>query len=227
MVLVLTSGHIVLAQESVVIEDFERYSPGVPPMAWRIADRNLGRMTPIPSDHSKPNDFAVVFRDGNDQVLRAYTQDTSVQIALPQGVGMTWDLSIHPRLRWRWKAIKLPLGAREDTPRLNDTGAAVYVAFECNDWLGRPCVIKYTYSSALEVDADATYGKLRVLVVATASDGLGQWLTIERNVLEDYQQLFGRPPVANPEFVMLWSDSDNTDSEADVYFDDLTLLSND
>ncbi len=224
MVLWCASGTVALAQEYVIVDDFERYDLGAAPPAWRIPNRNVGRMTPIPPDHSQPNDYAIVFRDGTNKVLRAYTKNESVQIALPQGDGLTWSLNVHPRLRWRWKALKLPSGAREDVSDSNDTGAALYVGFDCDDWLGRPCIIKYTYSSSLDVGTVATYGKLRALVLATAADGLGKWHIMERNVVTDYQRLFGEPPPGNPRFVMLWSDTDNTGSEADVYFDDLMLL---
>ena len=219
-----TASSVTLAQEHVLIDDFERYVVGTAPAAWRVPNRNLRRMTPIPDDHARPNDFAVVVRDGNNKVLRAYTKNETVQIALQQGVGLAWDLSTHPRLRWSWKALKLPSGARETVSNFNDTGAALYVAFDCDDWLGRPCIIKYTYSSSLEVGTQVTYGRLRVLVLATADERLGTWRTMERDVVADYEQLFGELPTGNPEFIMLWNDSDNTGGEADVYFDDLWLL---
>lgn len=179
----------------------------------------------LPLDHAKPNDYVKVVMGEGGKVLRAYTQGESVQIALPRGDGLAWDLETFPRLRWRWRADQLPEGAKEDRRTLNDTGAALYVAFGCNDWLGRPCTVKYTYSSTLPQGSVARYGKLQVLVVSSALDTKGEWIEIERNVAQDYETFFGKPPQEDPLYIMVWSDSDDTQGMADVYFDDIVVLS--
>jgi len=214
-----------LAQKAIVVEDFERYEVDDLPFLWKIPDRSSRSLRPLPSDHARPEDFVSIVSDETGKVLRAYTRGESVQIALPQGRGLDWDLNFFPRLRWRWRADILPKGAMENSSRLNDTGAAMYVAFECNDWLGRPCTIKYTYSSTLPRNIRARYGKLNLLVVSTASEIRGEWVEVERNVVQDYQMLFGRQPQGDPLYIMIWNDSDNTDGEADVYFDDIMIVS--
>ena len=181
-------------------------------------------MRPLPPDHARPNDFVNIVMEDSGKVLRAYTQGESVQIALPRGNGLGWDLDYFPRLRWRWRADKLPEGARENSKKLNDTGAALYVAFGCNDWLGRPCTIKYTYSSTLPKGTRSRYGKLHVLVVSTAIEVTGEWIEVERNVTQDYIEIFRKPPPGDPLYIVIWNDSDNTDKEADVYFDDIVVL---
>ena len=212
------------AQSPVVLEDFERYVTGSVPDRWRMPDQRLRRMVPIPPDHAQPNDYVRVTSHGDGKVLRAYTRDASVQIGLPWTDGLDWDLGTHPRLSWRWKADQLPDGAREDQRGKNDTGAAVYVAFDCNDVFRRPCTLKYTYSDALPVGSVVRYGRLWVMVVSSAADQVGTWTTIERSVPDDYRQLFGTDPPGNPIYIMLWGDSDNTGTVSDVYFDDLILL---
>lgn len=212
------------SQEVLVIEDFEQYEVNSLPHLWRMPDKNLRSMRVLPPDHAKPNEFVNVIAEDNGNVLRAYTEGESVQVALSRADELAWDLESFPRLRWRWRADELPDGAREDTRSLNDTGAALYVAFDCNDWLGRPCTIKYTYSSTLPTDTRTRYGRLFAWVVTTALDVMGDWVTIERNVIRDYEQLFGSVPSGNPIYIMIWSDSDNTGGVADVYFDDLVVL---
>ncbi len=215
----------VFAQQSLVIEDFEGYEINGLPSSWRIPDNRLRMMRVLPPDHAKPNDYMKVVMEEGGKVLRAYTQGESVQIALPKGDGLEWDVENFPRLRWRWRADQLPEGAKEDRRDLNDTAAALYVAFECNDWLGRPCTIKYTYSSTLPKGALARYGKLQVLVVSSALEIKERWIEIERNVAQDYEMFFGRRPSQSPLYIMVWSDSDNTGGAADVYFDDIVVLS--
>ncbi len=212
------------SQEIMVIEDFEQYEAHSLPHLWRMPDKNMGRMRDLPPDHAKPNEFVNVVAEGDGNVLRAYTEGESVQVALSRADELVWNLESFPRLRWRWRADELPDGAREDTRGLNDTGAALYVAFDCNDWLGRPCTIKYTYSSTLPTDTRVRYGRLFAWVVTTARDVMGDWVTVERNVVQDYERLFGSAPPGNPIYIMIWSDSDNTGGVADVYFDDLVVL---
>ena len=212
------------SQELLVIEDFEQYEVNSLPHLWRMPDKNMRRMRELPPDHARPNEFVNVIAEDGGNILRAYTEGESVQVALSRADELVWNLESFPRLRWRWRADKLPDGAREDTRSLNDTGAALYVAFDCNDWLGRPCTIKYTYSSTLPIGTQVRYGRLFAWVVTTARDVMGDWVTIERNVVEDYERLFGRTPPGNPIYIMIWSDSDNTGRVADVYFDDLVVL---
>lgn len=212
------------SQEFVVIEDFEQYEVHSLPHLWRMPDKNMRSMRELPLDHARPNEFVNVVAEDDGNILRAYTAGESVQVALSRADELVWNLESFPRLRWRWRADELPDGAREDTRRLNDTGAALYVAFDCNDWLGRPCTIKYTYSSTLPKDTRVRYGKLFAWVATTARDVMGDWVTIERNVVQDYERLFGSAPPGNPIYIMIWSDSDNTGGVADVYFDDLVVL---
>ncbi len=213
----------VSAQQTQVIEDFEMYHDNDTPLRWKIPDRASRSMLPIPSDHNRPNEYMRVVTQGHGKVLRTYTQDEAVLLALPQGDGLDWDLQTYPRLTWRWRADVLPDGAREDTRNLNDTGGAMYVAFACNDWLGRPCTIKYTYSSSLAVGTRVKYGKLQVLVVSSAAEFIGEWVEVDRNVLEDYRMIFNREPPGNPIYIMVWNDSDTTNGESDIYFDDISV----
>ena len=224
ILLCLVTGRVD-AQQAVVIEDFEGYMDSGLPTAWFISSRGSSRLMPIPQDHARPGDFVKVIQDGSGQVLQMYTAGESVQIVLPAtSEQLAWDLAVHPKLSWQWKAIKLPQQALESQASKNDTGGALYVAFDCEDWLRRPCIIKYVYSTALSEGTTVRYGKLRVLVVSTGLDGIGEWMTIERNVVEDYRELFGQDPPGNPRFIMLWGDSDTTEGESDVYFDNLMLL---
>lgn len=214
-----------IAQQAVVFEDFEAYDVGGLPVTWYISRGGSSELVPIPKDHARPGDFVKIVADGSGQVLKVYTLGESVQIVLPTDSDrLNWDLARYPRLSWQWKAVKLPQMARETEGNRNDTGGAVYVAFDCADWLRRPCIIKYVYSTALSVGTTVKYGKLRVLVVSTGAEGTGTWQTIERDVTEDYKALFGKDPPGNPRFIMLWGDSDTTVGESEVYFDNLTLL---
>ncbi len=213
----------VWAQEPVVLEDFEAYAGGEAPYNWKIPNRNRRSFESFGAELTRDDDYFEAVAQGSNTVLRAYTRNETVQIARRNGDGYVWDLQTHPVLSWRWRASDLPEGAREDRRGLNDTGAALYVMFDCADWLGRPCSIKYTYSSTLPVGTTARYGLLRVLVVSSGHSGLGEWKHLERNVAEDYALLFGKEGPRDPLLIMLWSDSDTTGGVSEVYFDDIVL----
>lgn len=211
------------AEASIVVEDFEDYASGVPPYHWKRPHRKSRSLLDLPRVLERDDDYFEVVEEGGSKRARAYTNNESVQVVRLNGDGYQWDLSTHPRLAWQWRAKRLPEGAREDKSKYNDAGAAVYVTFDSRDWLRRPRSIKYTYSSTLPVGTTARYGALRVIVVASGADGIGDWVRIERDVAADFERLFKKKP-AKPGLIMLWGDSDNTSSVSEVYFDDIELL---
>lgn len=206
----------------ILVDDFESYEEGSVPDTWRFFTRRDRAFLPPGEFMSSNERFFVVREDGNS-FLRGYTNSESQRISLGNGHGrLDWNLSTHPTLSWRWRANKLPTGARED--KVNDTGAAVYVTFDKKDWLGRPYSIKYTYSSTLPRGTDVDTGPVKVIVVSSARDGIGRWVTVERNVAADYRRVFGSEPPARPFSITLWSDSDDTRDEGEADFDNIRLI---
>ena len=205
----------------VVVDDFERDAPGSWPARWSYVGRDGRAYEP---DHAVRGDerFTVMVEAGN-RFLRLYTHDAIHRIShfTNRTGGVRWDIDANPRLAWRWRARRLPPGARESGERLNDVGAAIYVTFG-RDVLGRPRSIKYTYSSTLPVGSTLREGALRVVVVSSGRDGTGAWRRVERDVAADYAALFGGT-APDPVSVTLWSDTDNTHAEAEVDVDDLML----
>jgi hypothetical protein len=206
---------------AVLVDNFEAYQVGGLPLRWQFLKGH--EVVPVsPEVMTEQEQFFIVQEQGN-KFLRARVTDQAHRLMLVNGERIDWDLHDLPILQWDWRAIQLPVGAREDRSNLNDTGAAVYVFFE-RDWLGRPRVIKYTYSSSLPVGTEVSYGRLKVIVVSSAREGVGRWQTITRNVAEDYRYLFGKEPPARPEALAVWSDSDNLDQTAIADFDNVALL---
>lgn len=208
------------AARAVVVDDFESDVPGSYPAKWRFFTSHDRRFRPLDPYLGENERFYVVAEDGN-QFARAYTKGEALRVSMPTR-RLAWRLSRHPVLSWRWRAHRLPEGARED--RVNDVGGAVYVSFSKTDWLGRPLSIKYTYSSSLPVGTVVSTGNVKVIVVTNGESVTERWVHVERNVVEDYRRVFGGEPPDEPFTITLWSDSDDTKSEAEVDFDDLTLL---
>lgn len=207
------------------LADFEQYQPGGLPIGW-FTYENKRDVRPVTGELQNDEERFIVTAERGNRFIRALVYGKAHRIILPNDSKiMNWDLETHPELSWDWRAQKLPVGAREDISRLNDTGGAVYVVFD-EDWLGRPRTLKYSFSSTLPAGSTASYGALKVIVVSSQpEDGLGRWVTIRRNVARDYEETFGRRPPSRPSAIFLWSDSDSVNSDAEFDFDNLRIYS--
>lgn len=210
------------AGQQIVVDDFESYDDGDLPTIWS-AQLN-GKLVPLTEQFVNDSEWFYVRREDGNGFVRAYSEGEAVHISKKNGDGFDWDLREMPILSWDWRANVLPIGAREDRVKLNDSGGGVYVVFSMEGLIiKRPKAIKYVYSTSLEVGTVISYGKLKVIVVATSREGMGSWQHIQRNVVEDYRKVFGSEPRSRPLLIRLWSDSDNTKSVAEVDFDNIVL----
>lgn len=204
----------------IVVDDFQTNPPGQFPGDWVFV--GSGKDILSYEEARDPGEKVVVREENGNHFLRVETNDAALRYTKRNGVDFDWSLRRHPRLTWRWRALRLPQGASERDQ--NDTGGAVYVTFG-TDWLGRPKSIKYTYSSSLPIGTVVDFGNLYVIVVGSAREPRqGQWKTVTRNVIQDYQQVFGDDPPRRPTSITIWSDSDTTHDRARVDFDDIALL---
>lgn len=81
----------------------------------------------------------------------------------------------------------------------------------------------YVWDNTLPVEsvvANHYTQRIRKLVVASGSEGVGRWLEFRRNVLDDFQRVFGEPP-GRVTRIVLMSDSDNTKERVRAYYGDL------
>jgi hypothetical protein len=211
--------------QDLTIEDFESYRDGGLPTRWKyLQERELQWVEPR---HMRENERFFVVEEPGNKYLRAFTHGEAVHLTMVnEREGFDWDIREYPVLRWDWRARQLPAGASESQESTNDTGLALYVFFSFEGFIiRRPKGIKYTYSSTLPVGTVLKHDKLRVMVVANGKEGFGEWMQVERNVVEDYRAVFGGSPPDRPISIRLWSDSDNTDGFGEGDFDNIVLVS--
>ena len=211
--------------DRILVEDFQEVAVGELPDHWGHATRD-GSLEPM-EDHMDDDQLFYVEEENGEKFVRGETRGQAIRMSMAangeQG-GIRWDMNEYPRLQWSWRAQELPEGAREDENSLNDTGAALYVTFETN-WVGLPRSIKYTYSSTLPVGTVVSFRGLRVIVVASGKDdNQGEWMTITRNVVEDYDNVFGRTAPDVPIGISLWTDSTETETQSKADFGAIYLL---
>lgn len=207
----------------ILIDDFESYDDESIPAKWRALYND--RLVALTPEFMNEREYFEVRRENGNGYVRAFANGEAAHINKGNGDGFDWDTREHPILAWDWRALDLPSGAREDDDSRNDSGAGVYVLFSIEGrFIKRPKAIKYVYSSTLPLGTIVTYGKLKVIVVSSARNGTGDWLHIERNVVEDYRNVFGEDAPARPLYIRLWSDSDNMNVISRADFDNVALL---
>ena len=107
------------------------------------------------------------------------------------------DTRKYPYVTWRWKVKELPDGGDFRRYSRDDQAAQLFVAFD-----GRKKSINYIWDTSAPVGATGTFSvlayKVRTVVVGSGPAEVGKWVTVTRNVFEDYRSLFGKdPPIAD------------------------------
>ncbi|MCS7082292.1 MAG: DUF3047 domain-containing protein [Bacteroidetes bacterium] len=214
-----------LPGSAVLIEDFELDPPGHWPQAWgALEDR---RLRPITAQDTAAGRYPFrIRRECDNQFVRVRTEGIWTYVLYPNGERRIWNLHTHPVLYWNWRVRRLPRGAREDQRAIDDSAAGLMITFSVNA-LGVPRTIRYVWSSTLPVGtvlSKGVWGNLKIVVVASGPEGLNRWMSLVRDVRQDYRRLFGGEPPAIPLAIGLWSDSDSTQDQSEADFDNLIAL---
>lgn len=207
----------------------------------------LAAGSPLPAElkawgfggRTRPTRYALV-ADAGIVVLRADAENSSS--------GIVREVRVDPRavpiLSWRWKAVNVVAKGDLRTREGDDFAARVYVTFDlepaslpagermklsmarliygdrvpaaalCYVWDGK---------SPRETVAPNAYSeRVRMIVAESGTGHAGQWVSVRRNIVEDYQRAFGSEP---PEVtaVIVSSDTDNTGETAVAFYGDISF----
>lgn len=136
------------------------------------------------------------------------------------------DPSDRPFLTWEWKVIQFPSnkkGKRLADKSNNDFAGRVYVLFKGRTPVATE-VIQYVWDDryAEGTSSGSPFLKnVRILVVQSGSSS--EWVSEKRDILQDYQNLFGRKPHWPVTAVGVMSDSDNTHTRSEIYYRHLSI----
>jgi hypothetical protein len=143
---------------------------------------------------------------------------------------------------WRWKTDALVPGADNRDKSKEDAPLRVILAFD-GDKTSLPqeeqkrfsrakklsgrnipyATLMYIWSDHVPVDTvipSAHTSQVKMLVVASGSNGLGSWQSVKRNVAEDYRRAYGADP--GPLLgVAVMTDTDNTGAKASGEYADI------
>lgn len=211
-----------LPDGSWLIENFEEDTVGQLPSRWY--NRDVIRKANAPKE-ARLFHYTIEEENGNKYLHYEHTDARHLNFPLLEREGV----NIHetPILSWKWRVNKIPEGGNEDTDP-NDVAASIYVAYN----MGRvalfkkvPKSIRYTWSSSLPEGTELSkfFGNQKIVVVESGEDEMGKWIRFERNIVEDYERMFGDKAPKRPMAILILSDADNTKSTAIADYDDIML----
>jgi len=174
--------------------------------------------------------YALVQEDGHAVLRGAADASASLYVAaFKPAVGVPASMS------WRWKTDALVAGADNRDKNREDAPLRVIVAFDgdkstlpkaeqtrfnrAKRLSGRSppyAVLMYIWSDQVAVESvipSAHTSQIKMLVVASGTNGLGVWQSVRRNIADDYRRAYGAEP--GPLLgVAVMTDTDNTGAKA-------------
>lgn len=208
----------------IYLEDFQKYDVNTIPDEWYNRDGDK-----IPATYEEPYrseyKYRVVKENGNKFLRFEGIQAKHLNFPLLDKD----ELDIHqtPILKWNWRIHNIPVGGDEDSSSKNDVAASVYVVFNTSRFLFQevPVSIRYTWSSSHPVGSEFSKlrGRQRIMVLGSGDDNTGEWLTFERNLVDDYEHFFGKKPPRKPIALLILSASDDTRSFTKADYDNFEL----
>ena len=148
-------------------------------------------------------------------------------------------------LKWEWKATNSIANADNADGFADDAPLRILVAFDGNksklplkekmtfemanliSGQEMPyATLMYIWSGKSPVDTiitNAHTSRIKMIVVDSGSDNLGQWHQHQRDLAADYRRAYGESP-GELIGIALLTDTDNTKSEARAYYGDIELI---
>ena len=178
-------------------------------------------------------------QEAGHAVLRG-TADRSASLY----VALIKPASVPVSLKWRWKTDALVAGADNRDKQREDAPLRVLVAFDgdkttlpeeeqkrfqrAKSLTGREgpyATLMYIWSDHVPVGTvipSAHTRQVKMLVVASGPQGLGQWQSVQRRLVADYKRAFGNAP-GRVLGVAVMTDTDNTGGKAVGEYGDIRL----
>jgi hypothetical protein len=189
----------------IVVEDWTAHPPGGRgiPAGWSAYATFGGRPA---------YDF-VVTEDEGRRALRVASRDEHSTIAKELRV----DLAATPILEWSWKALEVPAGADVRNRSTSDLTGYLVVVWPRFPEALRSRLIAYAWGTSEpegSVERSRKTGTVTFFILRSRPEDLGRWFTERRNLVEDYQRVYGERPDASPKVIAISIDTNDTHSRA-------------
>lgn len=141
-----------------------------------------------------------IFESGHgaagEPIIRCHMRDDAAILQRP--VDLKFDSTV--KLRWSWKIDALPSARREDAVASHNY-LSVAVEFDNGQDLTYMWSAAMAPESSFRCPIPRWNARETHLVVRSGMERLGQWVSEERNVWDDYRRAIGTPPAA---IVAVW-----------------------
>lgn len=202
-----------------------------PSMAAREAEPKVLRVDlrafQVVKDDSGPvNYYRVASEDGGEFIRAEYAPPMETTV-------LGWAMPDHlrrsaARVRWRWRAVTLPVGGNECVSGKNDSAAVVYLTFKRGlRWYA----LKYVWSSVgprrATCDKRRNIVRAQDTIIAETGGPVNVWRTVELDPEAEFRRHFdtGNGGSERPEFMGLgiMTDGDQTQSKSAADFADFVV----
>lgn len=220
------------ADAPVAIAGFSSATPGGPlPDPWKLV--TLAKI-------KRQTRYSLV-RDADTTVLRADAEASMASVMHP----LNFDPRDYPVVEWRWKITHLLRKSNLATKAGDDFPARFYVLFDydiarlpfatrtkirvaralfgeevplavlCYVWDGKSIQGATAWSAYTD--------RVRVIVAQSGDAQVNQWVTLRRNIVDDFRAAFGEDP-PRVSGVAVATDTDNTGESVTAFFGDIRFM---
>jgi len=180
-----------------------------------------------------------LIREGETTVIKAVSQAGASGLLHR----VTIDPKKYPIIQWRWRIERLIKKSNLYEKNGDDYPARLYITFQYEaDKLGYIRRLQYQTARLLlgdipasainyvwankavigTITANAYTDFTQMIVVASGAAQLGKWVTVTRNIYQDYLRAFNTPPpLING--IAIMTDTDDTGEQATAYYGDISF----
>ena len=165
-------------------------------------------------------DYRIVEEEGQ-QVLFAKSEAAASGLVFEAD----YDPQQFPILSWRWKVSDTISKGDSRSKAGDDYAARVYVVFP-HWFFPKTKTLNYIWANQLPKNSSqlSVYtGNAMMIAVESGSAKAGEWVTVQRNLLDDYRKAFGEEP-AKVGAIAIMTDTDNTGETAEAWYGDIKVL---
>jgi len=144
---------------------------------------------------------------------------------------MKFDVIKYPMISWEWNVKEFPSKEKENSSSTegwierDDYAARVYVIFPSWNFMDIKS-IEYIWDETLPAETILTspyFNNIKLIVLESGKQNLGEWVAEERNIYEDFKKAFGTKPPRYVGSIALMTDSDNSASSAEASYKNLKV----
>ncbi len=162
-----------------------------------------------------------IVEEGGEKVLYAKSEKAASGLVFETD----YDPQQFPILSWRWKVRDTISKGDSRSKAGDDYAARIYVVFPHWFFL-KTKTLNYIWANQLPKNSSqlSVYTSNGMMIaVESGSAKAGEWVTVQRNLLDDYRKAFGEEP-AKVGAIAIMTDTDNTGETAEAWYGDIKAL---